>query len=105
MIGDYSITTYGKWPAYREAEFEVVAFPHGLAAYTIDAAGKHLRPLGGMTDPPHWGIWPGNVNVSSFNPDNPDTAIFALMDLLRRAQVALKCKENYANLANLNSRR
>jgi hypothetical protein len=89
-----SITTYGKWPAYREPGFEVVAFAHGLTAYSIDETGKR-RLVGDMNRPPHWGIWQGIVNVSSYS---PDTSLFDLMDLLRRAQVALKCKENRPDL-------
>ena len=92
---DASITTYGKWPAYREPGFEVVAFPHGLTAYATDEAGKHVRRVGDMSKPPHWGIWEGIVNVSAYS---PDTSIFDLMDLLRRAQAALKCKENQPDL-------
>jgi len=92
---DTLITTYGGHPAYREPGFEVVAFPSSLVAFAIDETGKHLRRVGDTSQPPHWGIWQGTVHVSAYS---PDTSIFDLMELLRRGQTALRCKENRPNL-------
>lgn len=94
---DTLITTYGQYPAYREPGnfVEVVAFPNSLVAFAIDETGKHVRRLGDMDKPPHWGIWPGVVQVSAYS---PETSLFDLMELLRRGQTALRCKENRPNL-------
>jgi hypothetical protein len=95
VLMDTLITTYGQYPAYREPGFEVVAFPNSLVAFAIDETGKHVRRVGDMDKPPHWGIWQGVVQVSAYS---PDTSIFDLMELLRRGQTALRCKENRPNL-------
>lgn len=84
-------TTFGGHPAYREGDFEVVAYPHGFCAYRIDAEGKHLHLAGSTDKPPHWGIWQGTTHTSSYG---EPVSLFVLMDLFRRAQEALGCKEN-----------
>jgi hypothetical protein len=82
-----------KRPTYREGGFEVIAFDHGLVAFTVNATGQWKARAGEVTRPPHWGIWRGIVHRSSSCPPELDEA--GLEALLGRAQKALRCKERY----------
>lgn len=82
------------YPEYREPGFVVFAFEQSLSAWHTDVLGKMDVLAGDSTKPPHWGLWRGNVHLASRSTLSESD----LLNLLRRAQTALRCKENQPDL-------